>query len=188
MNSKNIPIRYILPIMLIVTVKLLCNVFFMNKIGFHLFNHYIVLTQSALLYSLLFALLDLSTIIYGLRTTYIIVILGAIMDGIYSFGVYSTIFFNTPHITGHNFQNTLAIHHLALPTIKLYLGGLIGSTITYFAEIFRAQPKNWWGYVTNGSTESNLYALLLARELHPEGMVYCSSATHCWGRIANKAL
>lgn len=50
--------------------------------------------------------------------------------------------------------------------------------IAFFAELFRADPKNFWGYVTNGGSESNLYGLYLARELYPEAMVYYSEATH----------
>jgi histidine decarboxylase len=50
--------------------------------------------------------------------------------------------------------------------------------VTFFAELFRAPKDNWWGYVTNGGSEGNLYALYLARELHPKAMVYYSEATH----------
>jgi histidine decarboxylase len=50
--------------------------------------------------------------------------------------------------------------------------------LSFFAEIFKAPVDNWWGYVTNGGSEGNLYALYLARELYPEGMVYYSEATH----------
>ncbi len=50
--------------------------------------------------------------------------------------------------------------------------------IAFFAKMFRANPKDYWGYVTNGGSESNLYGLYLARELHPKGMVYYSESTH----------
>lgn len=50
--------------------------------------------------------------------------------------------------------------------------------IAFFAELFRAEKDNWWGYVTNGGSEGNLYGLYLARELHPKGMVYFSESTH----------
>ncbi|WP_316794242.1 histidine decarboxylase [Pedobacter frigoris] len=50
--------------------------------------------------------------------------------------------------------------------------------IQFFATLFRAEKDNWWGYVTNGGSEGNLYGLYLARELHPKGMVYCSESTH----------
>lgn len=50
--------------------------------------------------------------------------------------------------------------------------------IAFFANLFRAEPDDWWGYVTNGGSEGNLYGLYLARELHPKGMVYYSEATH----------
>lgn len=50
--------------------------------------------------------------------------------------------------------------------------------ITFFAEHLRAPANDWWGYVTNGGTEGNLYGLYLARELLPKGIVYYSQDTH----------
>lgn len=50
--------------------------------------------------------------------------------------------------------------------------------IHFFARLFRAEPDNYWGYVTNGGSEGNLYGLYLARELYPKAMVYYSTATH----------
>lgn len=50
--------------------------------------------------------------------------------------------------------------------------------ISFFAEYFNAPAHNYWGYVTNGGSEGNLYALYLARELYPNGMVYYTEATH----------
>lgn len=50
--------------------------------------------------------------------------------------------------------------------------------IDFFADLFHAPKDNWWGYVTNGGSEGNLYALYVARELYPQGMVYYSEATH----------
>jgi histidine decarboxylase len=50
--------------------------------------------------------------------------------------------------------------------------------IGFFASLFRADQDDWWGYVTNGGSEGNLYGLYLARELHPKAMVYYSEATH----------
>lgn len=50
--------------------------------------------------------------------------------------------------------------------------------VSFFAEYFNAPKNNYWGYVTNGGSEGNLYALYLARELYPNGMVYYSESTH----------
>ncbi len=50
--------------------------------------------------------------------------------------------------------------------------------VKFFAEIFKAPKENSWGYVTNGGSEGNLYALYVARELYPNGMVYYSESTH----------
>ncbi len=50
--------------------------------------------------------------------------------------------------------------------------------VSFFAQLARAPEDQWWGYVTNGSTEGNLYGLYLARELLPEGIVYFSQDSH----------
>ncbi|MGZ3814724.1 MAG: histidine decarboxylase [Mucilaginibacter sp.] len=50
--------------------------------------------------------------------------------------------------------------------------------IAFFSKLFRAEEDNWWGYVTNGGSEGNLYGLYLARELYPKAIVYYSDSTH----------
>jgi histidine decarboxylase len=50
--------------------------------------------------------------------------------------------------------------------------------IDFLADLFRAPADDRWGYLTTGSTEASLYALHLARSLHPGGRVYFSEATH----------
>ena len=50
--------------------------------------------------------------------------------------------------------------------------------IDRFAELFHAPPNSYWGYVTNGGTEGNLYGLYVAREHYPKGIVYYSDQSH----------
>lgn len=50
--------------------------------------------------------------------------------------------------------------------------------VAFLADLFRAPVDDRWGYVTNGGSESNLYALHLGRKLFPDGLVYCSEAAH----------
>jgi len=50
--------------------------------------------------------------------------------------------------------------------------------IEFAANLFRAKDNDYWGYVTNGGSEGNLYGLYLARELYPKGIVYYSQDTH----------
>lgn len=47
-----------------------------------------------------------------------------------------------------------------------------------FARLARAPEDDWWGYVTNGGTEGNMYGLYVARELFPDGICYFSEDTH----------
>ena len=50
--------------------------------------------------------------------------------------------------------------------------------LAWFAELTHIAPDEYWGYVTNGGTEGNIYGLFLARELFPSGMVYYAEDTH----------
>lgn len=50
--------------------------------------------------------------------------------------------------------------------------------LEFFAKLFRAEQGEWWGYITNGGSEGNMYGLYLARELYPKAMVYYSESTH----------
>lgn len=50
--------------------------------------------------------------------------------------------------------------------------------VQFFCNLFKAPSDNSWGYVTNGGSEGNLYAIYVARELYPQGMVYYSESTH----------
>ncbi len=43
-----------------------------------------------------------------------------------------------------------------------------------FAEFTHAPKDGWWGYVTSGGTEGNMYGLYVARELFPDGICYFS--------------
>jgi histidine decarboxylase len=47
-----------------------------------------------------------------------------------------------------------------------------------FAQLTRVPQDDWWGYVTAGGTEGNMYGLYVARELFPEGICYFSEDTH----------
>lgn len=63
-------------------------------------------------------------------------------------------------------------------TYDLNSRSLEQEVLKFFAALFQAPADNWWGYVTNGGSEGNLYGLYVARELYPNGIVYYSEATH----------
>ncbi|KAF3982068.1 MAG: histidine decarboxylase [Methylococcales symbiont of Hymedesmia sp. n. MRB-2018] len=50
--------------------------------------------------------------------------------------------------------------------------------IAFFSALLHAKKNDVWGYVTNGGTEGNMYGIYLAREVHPDGLLYYSEATH----------
>lgn len=61
---------------------------------------------------------------------------------------------------------------------ELHTLDLEREVIDTFVWMTDAHPDDYWGYVTSGGTEGNMYGLYLARELHPEGIVYFSEHTH----------
>lgn len=63
-------------------------------------------------------------------------------------------------------------------TYRLHTHEFEREVIHWFAELLHAPPDSYWGYVTNGGTEGNMYGLYLARELLPNGMCYYSEDTH----------
>ncbi len=63
-------------------------------------------------------------------------------------------------------------------SLKINTHKIEKEVIDAFAEIFHAPKGNYWGYVTNGGTEGNLYGLYVARQLYPEGVVLYSDQTH----------
>lgn len=63
--------------------------------------------------------------------------------------------------------------HVSLNTLDLER-----EVIDTFAWMAEVEPGESWGYVTSGGTEGNMYGLYLARELHPEGVVYFSEEIH----------
>lgn len=50
------------------------------------------------------------------------------------------------------------------------------SVIDFFARLWKCD--DYWGYVTTCGTEGNLHGILLARECHPDGILYSSSESH----------
>ncbi|HWV71921.1 MAG TPA: histidine decarboxylase, partial [Pseudosphingobacterium sp.] len=63
-------------------------------------------------------------------------------------------------------------------TYDLNSRSLEQEVLGFFADLFHAPEKNWWGYITSGGSEGNLYGLYVARELYPNGIVYYSESTH----------
>ncbi len=63
-------------------------------------------------------------------------------------------------------------------TYRVHTREIERDVLAWFADLTHIPPSEYWGYVTNGGTEGNIYGLFLARELFPAGMVYYSEDTH----------
>ncbi len=63
-------------------------------------------------------------------------------------------------------------------TYRVHTREVEREVLQWFAELNHIGEADYWGYVTNGGTEGNIYGLFLARELYPGGVVYYSEDTH----------
>lgn len=50
--------------------------------------------------------------------------------------------------------------------------------LEWFASLWEIEKEDMWGYITNCGTEGNLHGILTGREVLPNGILYCSRATH----------
>jgi len=77
---------------------------------------------------------------------------------------------------------SIPLNNVGDPFCSSYYGldsrGIERDVLNWFANLHNAPSDNYWGYVTNGGTEGNMYGLYLARELYPKGVVYYSQDTH----------
>ena len=77
---------------------------------------------------------------------------------------------------------TLPINNVGDPyapsTFRINTKEIEQEVLAWFAELTGADEAGFWGYITNGGTEGNLYGLYLARELMPDALTYYSEHTH----------
>lgn len=50
--------------------------------------------------------------------------------------------------------------------------------LAYFAKLYELEPDEYWGYITTGGTEGNIYGLYVARETYPNAKMYFSEDSH----------
>lgn len=50
--------------------------------------------------------------------------------------------------------------------------------LQWFARLWEIDERDMWGYITNCGTEGNLHGILTGREVMPDGILYCSRASH----------
>ncbi|XP_057423747.1 serine decarboxylase 1-like isoform X1 [Lotus japonicus] len=50
--------------------------------------------------------------------------------------------------------------------------------LDWFANLWEIEKEEYWGYVTTGGTEGNLYGILSGREQFPNGILYTSQDSH----------
>lgn len=94
------------------------------------------MTYAALIYPLVYVLLDRIYVIFGTKLTIYLMLFSVFLDGFVSFLIYSASFFpidSTLSMT--DMAHTNSIHNLSYGIISLFWHGLLGSIIAYTAEL-----------------------------------------------------
>lgn len=60
--------------------------------------------------------------------------------------------------------------------------------LAFFRQIFKIDENDYWGYITRGGTEGNIFGAYLGRDLYPDGVLYYSADTHYSVRKGAKLL
>ena len=50
--------------------------------------------------------------------------------------------------------------------------------LDWFASLWDIAADDYWGYVTSGTSEGNMYGILLGREMLPDAILYTSAQSH----------
>ncbi|WP_375513370.1 histidine decarboxylase [uncultured Nostoc sp.] len=64
------------------------------------------------------------------------------------------------------------------PDFALHSRKFEQEALSFFANLYKIAEDQFWGYVTAGGTEGNLYGMFLAREIYPNGILYSSQDSH----------
>jgi uncharacterized PurR-regulated membrane protein YhhQ (DUF165 family) len=155
-NQNKFADNPILPIVLcmsFIVAKIICDPLFMNQIELNVGFMNLHITQSTMSYGLVFILVDLIFFYCGRRTAIIVLFTGILLDGLYSYAVYSVGFFPIPYgtISHSALPNVLAIHQLADATWRLWAYGIIASSVTYLLELLM------FGWLIKSVFKSNFF-------------------------------
>lgn len=77
-----------------------------------------------------------------------------------------------------NFSLNNAGDPFAQPNYVLHSRKFEQEVLAFFAHLYQMPEEDFWGYVTSGGTEGNLYGLFVGRELYPDGILYFSQDSH----------
>ncbi|KAI3854817.1 hypothetical protein MKX03_004210 [Papaver bracteatum] len=77
------------------------------------------------------------------------------------------------HICINNFGDPFIRSNYAVHSRQFQVG-----VLDWFARLWEIETHEYWGYVSNGGTEGNLYGILVGREAFPDGVLYASKDSH----------
>ncbi len=137
MNMREVSIiPLIILVMIFLVSKLLASFWFYQIFHIHVFGVMLQVTGSAFIGVASFVILDFISQNYSRKIAGIILFMGILCDGLFSFGVY---FIGNLHSDGGLNQNEIAnsilLMEMGHKLYLLYLNGVIATLITYISEL-----------------------------------------------------
>ena len=131
MEQNRIHVLHVLS-MLYITLSIVCNPLFFRYLEFYDFR----ISCSALVYPLVYVLLDTMTALSDRKTVIVIIVAGRICDGLFSILLFSFANSQIPlNMSDIAIQNTNAVNTIGNLVWPLWYHGAIAATVTAIAEI-----------------------------------------------------
>ncbi|MCF6768374.1 VUT family protein [Thiotrichales bacterium 19S11-10] len=152
MFKKEVSILSIFILMAYMGVKITCNILFFDHIEFNFFGISLRMTGSAVLYPLVFVLLDWMVLVFGIRWAMLFLLFGLIVDGVSSSIITLSSTIEIPqNLSPKELVYTQSVHNLSPGFYPLFWHGLLGSIVAYLAELLlfnalykRTFKENFW--------------------------------------------
>jgi hypothetical protein len=162
------PYLVIILAMTYITFKLTCNPIFFRQIEFFIpFTQYqLKLVGSALIYPGIYVLSDALLALSNRKTTILIIIIGILCDGLFSWTITHISQLDIPTVMSPNeLTNTLAVNTIGSQMWTLYYHGVFAALAAAIAEIliFAALLKKWRNFFV--STTVSVVITLVAHNL-----------------------
>ena len=158
-------ILQLIPIcMLFLTIKLIANFWFFRVFHLDLFNWHLKVSGSALLITGAFVLLDFSSKKFGSKVGVLMLIVGIVCDGFFSYGI--NFIANLPHSGSYNQfeqQNNILLQLLADRVVRLYNHEVFAAIISYSVELFLF---NYLSKYISSFSLASFIAIFLIKSIH----------------------
>lgn len=161
-NAKTIAL--IVLSMVCITLKLLCNLLYFRHINFNIFNVNIICLGAAFFYSLIYIINDAIAFIGNRKIATIIIIVGTLCDGLYSYIPHFMEQLSTPiGMSSVEISNNNAINQVGPHIFMLFVHGSIASIV---AAVFELMIFTYFIERINSFTISTMISITVVLLFH----------------------